>query len=1604
MDYNSIKNTNSQNNLIIPNNRNKSDSTNPVYYYSYSDNDMSDKISNNNSDLEENNKLQDKKNLLKKKQQIKNSLIPTRDIIKTTKEKNINKNNVSNSIIRTNNKYHNNLNQNTFNNNFQNMEINTNNSNIYYENKLSNKTNDTYLNHYITRKNYSNNKNNKKFERIKNSKKRKDNNPQENKENKENKEGKDIKNKNRINHIKYKSLKFINDENSYEIIDEKIEHNRKNQNNNSNDNNGNTKLYFNKYIGEQNKNINYNYFILDSKNIKNIQKKNQDKKSSLNKNSIQNKSFNHNYNINKYKNYNSNKPPKNLKNNDVYICLRNSINNNRKELAYDEYFTNTQDCLDGRTLNPRYSFSHQLMEEIYNPININPPKMGNQNANKKFSKTFIDMKDIKINEYNQNENRKENNIEKSENLKIKNKIEEIKKTSNSMQKSYQKKLLNSNQNHLLKKNIYEVKKKDLTIKTNFDKNTHDYQITKQINPCSTTKNKAVSPLASQINNNLINTEKISKNKYDYLRNKIDFKKKISFNNSNNNTITNSKTITNQNNNVIIPIGQISLNKNIDLSEKNAIKKNNTKIMVYKKRRISNNKYQPKVIKENNKQEKIENNYTLIIKNFFTESKQIKEEFNNFQRKNIKKINLFKPSSSEKYKQHTKNKDNKKTKINYDKNDSISDNNRMNNYLRKNINVKKDKNSKIYMKSILKKWNMNAKSIYFPSREINSKVKNKYCFKNKFYFFGIQKYKLRMCFISKRYKFKIPINSLCVYSKNIILKNEKKIIKNNEEKNLNSNSIDKNNEDKINIREDIDNNINNNKNIEMLEDEEENENEDFKIEEYEENHINSIINISKNNNSINNSNSNLNFNNNINEEENENNITTNGKEIPTNSEACSLLNSKMSLNTNKKLQNLEKGLEKLCRIFFRNLEKHSQINIKNEAKKIKKEKSDSNINSKNQSKYSSIFSSTIQNWNDIDKKHYEKEDIPFDINNILYLQNKKLRKNKKHAKLLNINKAFSEEKIRDQGDILRRSANLKSNIKIEKNNNDIIIEKSNVINDKKEIQNLDNNNIIYNIKEKFIELLNILENKNYVNIFTKLLNLINNQNETINNKNSYEILLNNQFIFTEVLVDKAINEKTYMSLYAKLGKDLYLKLISNYININKKKFKGENLKSIIGAECRQKFDECDIITILNLEKNNLNNGENIFENLKQKLIGITNFICELINCKMLSQKMGLEYLDILHKRIMNFNEDIKNYQYKDNLTKYKFLYMEAELDLLEILSKIIIERKKPKHVQNLKNFIEDNIIPIVKNNKNTNSEDHISNYLICKIINFLDNLRQTKPFCNFKEIKNENKNNNKNIISIKKTNDNIDNNKIKKEKILNNNINNEDKNKEDIKNDIEVSKKKEQKLDEEIQNISLLKKEIEEYMLFLSEHNIEENKDFDNDINDEFNWGIVDDLIINKNIPLEKIVYYYVKVCIDIINDKSKIFKANEYIKNVINYYLYNFTNENVNNMHSKMIELFFDINNICINNSCMYEIMGFLLFLLLSNNYKLFYIKDLNTFLNKDINTQINIAKVIKYTIIFYGCNWKKYFNIFKKIVLFKDGNIFNNYIASPLKLKGFKI
>ena len=159
---------------------------------------------------------------------------------------------------------------------------------------------------------------------------------------------------------------------------------------------------------------------------------------------------------------------------------------------------------------------------------------------------------------------------------------------------------------------------------------------------------------------------------------------------------------------------------------------------------------------------------------------------------------------------------------------------------------------------------------------------------------------------------------------------------------------------------------------------------------------------------------------------------------------------------------------------------------------------------------------------------------------------------------------------------------------------------------------------------------------------------------------------------------------------------------------------------------------------------------------------------------------------------------------------------------------------------------------------------------------------------------------------------------------------------------------------------------------------------------------------NKNIEIWEFFYYYIENCIDLINSENKAKIANEYI----NYFIYNFSlsvsNEVWEILHYKLISLFLSLNEICVENIYMYKIMGFLLYTLINN--KLFFIKDLNNFLEKENYIIINIAKVVKYSIIFAEKNAKKFHNDFKQTKLFFGNDIFYNIVTVPLKKNFYEI
>ena len=232
------------------------------------------------------------------------------------------------------------------------------------------------------------------------------------------------------------------------------------------------------------------------------------------------------------------------------------------------------------------------------------------------------------------------------------------------------------------------------------------------------------------------------------------------------------------------------------------------------------------------------------------------------------------------------------------------------------------------------------------------------------------------------------------------------------------------------------------------------------------------------------------------------------------------------------------------------------------------------------------------------------------------------------------------------------------------------------------------------KYEIIEILNTITVDNYNEILNNLSNII----YPINNfkKIKPEILLNNQFLFSEIIIEKAIMEKGYVKLYAKICFDLY-QIFNTLLNQypNNKLFYSENLQSLIISECKQKFIDYQY------NINNKDNEENYL--IKKKFLGNINFICELINTKLFSQKIGFEFLDILYKNYLNLDE------------KNKHLNLEGIITLLNKFGKKVFEEKNEKFLQDLDYYMKECLIPIITNN----NENKIPEYIKYKIINLIE---------------------------------------------------------------------------------------------------------------------------------------------------------------------------------------------------------------------------------------------------------------------------------------------
>ena len=373
-------------------------------------------------------------------------------------------------------------------------------------------------------------------------------------------------------------------------------------------------------------------------------------------------------------------------------------------------------------------------------------------------------------------------------------------------------------------------------------------------------------------------------------------------------------------------------------------------------------------------------------------------------------------------------------------------------------------------------------------------------------------------------------------------------------------------------------------------------------------------------------------------------------------------------------------------------------------------------------------------------------------------------------------------------------------------------------------------------------------------------------------------------------------------------------------------------------------------------------------------------------KFLIKRFKIKREKVIEKPTLNNNNyiPIKNNEEKNNTEKVPYSIPKEMVDKLN---------KKTENNNNLNNYKNDNK-KNVKESYSIDAKKITNNNNLNKIFN--DNILRTEE-----EINNEKNKRYKirSVVKVVKKNKNIN--------ILNkNNITNEEKNKiiEKIKSNTENTKQ-DQIHNDKIKTI--LKEEIENYVLFYTNNNKDdkdkqENITEENKKNKNYDWSIIEQLIIKVKVDLIDIINCFLLISNEIIDNKNKLKICNEYIRLIIKFYKQDYLNENnIETIHIKILKILYQTETICINNKYKYEILGNLFQTFLIE--KIFSENDLDYFENEEEKIIIEIAKIVKFIIIYFSNdNDKKiandYYNKFKNTKIFNKNIIYFNYVTKYLK------
>lgn len=395
-----------------------------------------------------------------------------------------------------------------------------------------------------------------------------------------------------------------------------------------------------------------------------------------------------------------------------------------------------------------------------------------------------------------------------------------------------------------------------------------------------------------------------------------------------------------------------------------------------------------------------------------------------------------------------------------------------------------------------------------------------------------------------------------------------------------------------------------------------------------------------------------------------------------------------------------------------------------------------------------------------------------------------------------------------------------------------------------------------IKFEITELLNILTKDNYDDIKDKIFNIIQSNIE-------YQIK------YLDVLFIKAVKEKFFVELYAKMCKDLDKILPQKINNETPNKKPTSAMRSNLVEKCRQ------IFKIENEEKfdsyvkvSDPSERDNI---VKKFVLGNVTFISALINHQVLSKKIVLQCIENLFKR---FESDAGE-------STLRLVHLEGIVEMMNNFG-TLLKKKEGKIKEEELNMFNQKIDEYITKLEKVKEEPMLPGHVKYKIINLIERKKD-----NWVESKSQ-----RALVAKSKE-------ESRKEFLESQKPFIPIASHEDLPfNEVEISSK------------------IRDDLIKWRDHLEEDNNKA------EFDWSTVEEIYSKRKNTIADILLGYVESCIDFVDKPQNLPIATSYFKELIDYYAVKISKDEKFKVVDKTLELLKNVYDLALENKLVYDVMG----------------------------------------------------------------------------------